>query len=85
MKSSLIIASPNRERVLCWKQGLNDFVNTSIITDKLDMLRDSVMRIEPDVILLDSDFIGLNSLNDVSQPKKAMQRNPSYYCRQCHV
>jgi len=60
----LIIASPNRERILSWKQRLNGFVKTFVITDTLDILRDDVVQIKPQVLLLDIDLLKLNSLAD---------------------
>jgi DNA-binding NarL/FixJ family response regulator len=63
MKNNLIIASPNRERNLSWQQGLNDFVNTFILTDRFDMLWDDVARIKPEVVLLDFDLLQFNGLN----------------------
>ena len=70
MKNNLIIASPNRERILSWKQGLNGFVNTFIITDRLDILWDDVVRIKPEVLLLDIDLLKLNGLNGDADLKR---------------
>ena len=66
MKNNLIIVSPSKERIFSWKLGLTGFIRASIITDRLDIIWDDIMRIEPDVILLDMDLLGLNSLNDIA-------------------
>jgi DNA-binding NarL/FixJ family response regulator len=70
MKNNLIIASPNKERILSWMQGLNGFVKFSIITDRLDILWDDVVRIEPEVVLLDLDLLGLKYLSDVARLRR---------------
>ena len=62
MENNLIIASPNRERILSWKQRLNGFVKTFVITDTLDILWDDVVRIKPQLLLLDIDLLKLNGL-----------------------
>lgn len=61
--NSLIIASPNEERLVTWKQGLDDFVIISSIIDKLDTLQDDVERIKPPVLMLDFDLLVLNGAN----------------------
>jgi DNA-binding NarL/FixJ family response regulator len=61
MNNNFIIASPNREKILSWMQGLKGFVRTSVITDSLQVLWDELVRIEPDVLLLDIDLIGSNN------------------------
>ena len=66
MMNNLIIAGPNRERILSWKQELQElkgFVKTYIITERLEILWDDVVRIKPQVLLLDIDLLNLNSLN----------------------
>lgn len=70
MKNNLIIASPNRESILPWMAGLNGFVMVSIITDRLDMLWDDVVRIKPEVLLLDFDLLKLDGLNCVAQLRR---------------
>ena len=70
MNNDLIIASPNKERILSWKQELNGFVKFSIITDRLDILWDNVVRIEPEVVLLDLDLLGLKHLSDVARLRR---------------
>jgi len=70
MKNNLIIASPNKERIFSWAQGLNSFVKYSITTDRLDILWDDVERIEPEIVLLDLDLLGLKHMSDVARLRK---------------
>jgi DNA-binding NarL/FixJ family response regulator len=70
MHNNLIIASPSKQRILCWKQGLNNFCSFSTITDRLDILWDEVVRIKSEIVLLDFDLLGIKSLNDISRLRK---------------
>ncbi len=70
MKNNLIIASPSRERIVSWMTGLDGFVKVSIVTAKLDILLDDVVRIKPDVLLLDFDLLKLNGPNRIAQLRK---------------
>jgi two-component system nitrate/nitrite response regulator NarL len=74
MKNNLIIASPNEERILLWKQGLNGFVKSSLMTDQLQVLWEDVERTEPEVVLLDLDLLGLKGLNDLGKLSKLCTR-----------
>jgi DNA-binding NarL/FixJ family response regulator len=65
MMKNLIIASPNEERAASWKQGLNGFVGTVKINDSLNTLFNDIVQIEPQVLLLDIDWLGLNRLSSV--------------------
>lgn len=63
---NLIFASSSRDRLTSWKIGLGNFVNTTLIIDRLiidrlETLREDVVRIKPDVLLLDFDLLGLNA------------------------
>jgi two-component system NarL family response regulator len=65
---NLILASSYQDRLTSWKEGLRDFVSTSLIIDRLiidrlDKLRDDVVRIKPEVLLLDFDLLGLSAAN----------------------
>lgn len=62
MMNNLILASSDQARPAFWKQGLNGFVSTTLIIDRLDALRDDVVRIKPAVLLLDFDLLKLNDL-----------------------
>ncbi len=56
----LIIASLDRNRASSWKIGLNGFAITTFIIDSLDAFANDVVRIGPDILLLDSDLLGSN-------------------------
>jgi DNA-binding NarL/FixJ family response regulator len=70
MTNNLIIASSHQERIASWKQGLDGFVCTSLKIDSLDTLWDVVVRINPEVLLLDIDLLGLNGSNSAAQLRK---------------
>src|ERR1019366_8695378 len=63
MINNLILASSDQDRPASWMQGLNGFVSTTLIIDRLHTLLDDVVRIKPEVLLLDFDLLRLNSLN----------------------
>ena len=67
---NIIIASSYQERLAAWKQALNSFGNTTtikdiLITGGLDVLRDEVVRIKPQVLMFDFDLLGLDGLQVV--------------------
>ena len=64
--NNLILASSNKDRLAFWKQGLDCFVSTTLIIDRLDKLLDDVLRIKPEVLLLDVDLLRLNGLTGFS-------------------
>jgi two-component system nitrate/nitrite response regulator NarL len=70
MKNNLMIASPNEERILLWKQGLNGFVKSSLMTDRLHILGNEAELMEPEIVLLDLDLLGLKHLSDVAKLSK---------------
>lgn len=70
MMNNLILASSCQDRLASWKQGLNGFVSTTSIIDRLDTLRDDVVRIKPQVLLLDFDLLGLNGSNGAAGLKR---------------
>lgn len=64
--SNLILASSNEKRLAFWMQGLSGFSNATLVKDdlaigKLDALRLEVMRMNPQVLLLDYDLLGFES------------------------
>ena len=64
----LIFAGSNQGRLNSWKRGLGDFPNKILIIDRLkidrlDTLRDEVLRIKPAVLLLDYELLGVNAEN----------------------
>jgi DNA-binding NarL/FixJ family response regulator len=70
MKNNLMIAGPNREKILSWMTGLKGFVKISVITENLNILLDDVVRTKPEVLLLDFDLFKLNGSNDIAQLRK---------------
>ena len=71
----LILASSDQGRLNSWKQGVGDFANTSLvidrlIIDRLDTLRDDVLRIKPEFLLLDYDLLGMNASNGAASLRR---------------
>jgi len=71
----LIIASSDQNRLATWKRGLGDFAITSLAIDKssidrLDGLRNEVLRIKPEVLLLDYDLLGVNAANGAASLRR---------------
>lgn len=58
----MIIASSRQNRISSWKAGLDGFVNTVLVVDKLTTLGNEVTKLRPKVLLLDFDLVGSNSL-----------------------
>ncbi len=67
MKTDLMIASPKKDRAASWKRGLKGLVKVSVITDTLAIICDDVERIEPEISLVDSDLLELDSPNGVAR------------------
>ena len=72
---NLILASSYKDRLASWKEGLNGFINTSVIVDgfindSLETLRDDAVRIKPEVILIDFDLLGINGANGAASLRK---------------
>lgn len=65
MSNNLLIASLCHDKLASWKQGLNGFISTTSITNKLDILREDVVRVKPQAVLLDYELIGLEDSNDI--------------------
>jgi DNA-binding NarL/FixJ family response regulator len=70
MMNNLIIASSYKDRLTSWREGVKDFVSTTLIIDRLDTLRDGVVRIKPQILLLDFDFLGLNGSKGAASLKR---------------
>jgi len=72
---NLILASSYQDRLTFWKEGLSDFVSNTLIIDRLiidrlDTLRDEVVRIKPEVLLLDFDLLGVNASNGAASLRR---------------
>jgi len=71
----LILASSNQDRLVAWKRGLGDFSSTSLVVDRLiidrlDTLRDEVLKIKPTILLLDYDLLGVNATNGAASLRR---------------
>lgn len=71
MITNLILAcSNNKDRLSTWKQSLNGYVVTTLLITKLDPLWDDVVRIKPEVLLLDFGLPGLNNIYGISNLRR---------------
>jgi len=70
MKNNLMIAGPNKERIMSWMAEQKRFAKISVITEKLNILLDDVMRIKPEVLLLDFELFKFNGSNGIAQLRK---------------
>lgn len=70
MSHNLLIASLCQDKLASWKQGLSDFISTISITNSLDILREDVLRVKPQAVLLDYELIGLKDSNDIFSLRK---------------
>jgi DNA-binding NarL/FixJ family response regulator len=68
--NNLILASLNGDRLVSWQRGLDNFVIKTFLIDRLDTFVDDVVRIKPQVILLDFDLLGLNGSNGAASLRK---------------
>jgi two-component system NarL family response regulator len=63
--NNLMIASSDQDRLALWKQGLTGNVSTALIKDKLlgnklNALTEDMVKIKPQILLLDFDLLGLD-------------------------
>ena len=65
MSNNLFIASLCQNKLAIWRQGLSDFISTASISNKLDILREEVVRVKPQVVLLDYGLIEPEDSNDI--------------------
>lgn len=70
MVSHLILASSCQKTSELWRQGLIDQTSTISIIDRLDKLHDAIQQTNPQILLLDFDFIGLDGLNGTANLKR---------------
>ena len=66
---NLILASASKIKVARWKEGLNGFFHLFHI-DQLSLLRDELIRLKPEVLLLDHDLPGLEGARGVSSLRR---------------
>ena len=62
--STLVLASPSTHQLDLWKKGLNGYVQLSHIQN-LDSLRDEMVRVKPEVLLLDHEFPQLDGARGI--------------------
>lgn len=72
---NLILASPSKDRLASWEEGLNGFINTSVIVgrlinDSLETLKGDIVRVKPAVLLIDFDLLGMNDANGAAILRK---------------
>ena len=63
--NNFILASSCLIKLSRWKEGLNGFARL-FHTDKLDTLKDELIRAHPDVLLLDHDLLGAGGVNEIA-------------------
>ncbi len=73
--NTLLLASPHKDRLASWKNGLDDFVSTTLVfdillIDRLDALREDVVRLKPAALLLDFDMLGVNASNGAASLRR---------------
>lgn len=66
--NNLILASACQIKLSSWMQGLNGFACATI--NGLDTLKNDVVRIKPQLLLLDFDLLGLDGLNNAASLKR---------------
>jgi len=67
---NLVLASANRPRFARWHEMLSEIASLSL-ADTLDMLKDSLSQLKPEIMLLDYDLPGLNGIGEISRLKKS--------------
>lgn len=65
----ILLASSSEEAFVSWKRGVSDFAPVHCIT-KLDLLKDELARVKPQILLLDHDLPGLDGPSVVSDLMK---------------
>ena len=68
--TNLVLAGPNQDISALWKQGLDGFVCTTLSIFGLCTLLDDIVRINPEMLLLDFDLLKLNDMDDSANLKK---------------
>jgi DNA-binding NarL/FixJ family response regulator len=70
MTVNIVLASSCQDRLDSWRNGLEGI--TCIISefDRLDILGDEIVRIKPQVLLLDIDLLGLNCSNSATSLRR---------------
>jgi len=71
----MILASSQPDRLAAWKKALSDFsckdlIVDKLLTDRLDSLRDEVVRSKPDLLMLDYELLGLHATNGAASLRR---------------
>ena len=67
---NLVLASTNLGRFACWHEMLSGNASLSL-ADTLDVLRDRLSRLQPEIMLLDRGLPGLDGTGEVSRLRKS--------------
>lgn len=57
--AALIIASSCQDKLTRWEHGLRDVARISRVTSEFGLLKEHLVRVKPQILLLDHDFPGL--------------------------
>jgi DNA-binding NarL/FixJ family response regulator len=66
MNKLILASSDNKARLSSWAQGLIGCEITTLLLHKKNALWSYVVRVKPNILLLDAEFFELNNLSDVS-------------------
>lgn len=73
MNVTILLASPSTDRLCSWKQSLEVFSAATVVTN-LDALKEELVRIKPEVLLLDLDLPDLDGTKGIA---RLMKLNPA--------
>jgi DNA-binding NarL/FixJ family response regulator len=73
MNTVILLASPSPDRLCSWKQGLGGFAAATAVSD-LEALKQELVRIRPDVLLLHLDLADLEGTKGIA---RLMKLNPA--------
>lgn len=62
----LMLASPFQDRLTRWEQELNGVARISHVVSEFDSLKECIVRIKPQILLLDHDLPGLDGMNGIA-------------------
>lgn len=67
--NNLMLASPSSNKLDCWKKGLNGYARLLHIKN-MDSLRNDLVRVKPEVLLLDHELPQLNGVRGIAGLRK---------------
>lgn len=71
MNNNLLLVSSHQGRLASWKQGLGDFAIAASAINRLDALGNDVVKLNPRIVLLDFELLGLNGSDRLNRSKGA--------------